>query len=124
MAEICLKDVGLTWETASKQAKDRQKRRSLVEVPCATWASEGLKQTVYTSIPDNVEDAPRQQFPELRVPPAVAPRSQTVPTSGQSAVGTSDCSWVVHLPPRSQPRVLGGQEVGLRLPASSVDKYK
>ena len=31
-----LRDAGLTWETASKQAKDRQKWRSLVEAPCAT----------------------------------------------------------------------------------------
>ena len=31
-----LRDTGLTWETASKQAKDRQKWGSLVEAPCAT----------------------------------------------------------------------------------------
>ena len=34
--EAELRDGGLTWETASKQAKDRQKWRSLVEAPCAT----------------------------------------------------------------------------------------
>ena len=30
------RDAGPTWETASKQAKDRQKWRSLAEAPCAT----------------------------------------------------------------------------------------
>ena len=34
--EAELRDTGLTWETASKQAKDRLKWRSLVEAPCAT----------------------------------------------------------------------------------------
>ena len=34
--EAELRDAGLTWETASKQAKDRQKWRSLVEATCAT----------------------------------------------------------------------------------------
>ena len=34
--EAELRDAGLTWETASKQAKDRQKWRSLVEPPCTT----------------------------------------------------------------------------------------
>ena len=36
--EAELRDAGLTWETASKQAKDRQKWGSLVEAPCATKA--------------------------------------------------------------------------------------
>ena len=37
MAEICGGGAErLTWETASKQAKDRQKWRSLVEAPCAS----------------------------------------------------------------------------------------
>ena len=36
--EAELRDARLTWETASKQVKDRQKWRSLVEAPCATWA--------------------------------------------------------------------------------------
>ena len=34
--EAELRDAGLTWETARKQAKDRQKWRSLVEAPCAS----------------------------------------------------------------------------------------
>ena len=38
--EAELKDVGLTWETASTQAKDRRKWRSLVGAPCATYAPE------------------------------------------------------------------------------------
>ena len=36
IVEICQDTVQLTWETASKQAKDRQKWGSLVEARCAT----------------------------------------------------------------------------------------
>ena len=41
-----LRDAGLTWETASKQAKDRQKWESLVETPCATLALKEKREAI------------------------------------------------------------------------------
>ena len=45
-----LRDAGLTWETASKQAKDRQRWRSLVEVPCATYALKEKEKELFIEV--------------------------------------------------------------------------
>ena len=42
-----LKDVGLTWEIASKQPKNQQIWRSLVEDLCATQAPEDKREKLF-----------------------------------------------------------------------------